>query len=239
MNRNALSARFAAVEQVLEVAQPHALLVEQVVVLAAAVQPAPELEHAVLHRQQPVGVVEDERHVGHALGAALLGARPDDVLALADAERAALLAERPAERVREVRLARAVGPDHRADPGPELDQGPLGERLEALDAEAEEAGRGGHDAGSPSASGVRRVDRLALGEHGLGVAGAALAALTAARAARAARRSALSTSSAWAAADVSATRREGPSPVPRTRPSTSTSIRNRFSWSGPTASRRW
>ena len=47
----------------------------------------------------------------------------------------------------------------------------------------------------------------------------------------------------WAAeelaADVSAIRRDGPSPVPSTRPFTRTSIRNCFSWSGPTASSRW
>ena len=45
-----------------------------------------------------------------------------------------------------------------------------------------------------------------------------------------------SISSASAAADVSAIRRDGPSPTPSTRPSTTTSIRNCFSWSGPTAS---
>ena len=60
---------------------------------------------------------------------------------LADAERPALLAERPAERVGEVALARAVGPDDGADPAAELDERPLGERLEALDAEREEPGR--------------------------------------------------------------------------------------------------
>ena len=41
---------------------------------------------------------------------------------------------------------------------------------------------------------------------------------------------------AWAAADVSAVRRDGPSPAPSTSPSTQTSIRNDFSWSGPDAS---
>ena len=76
MNRNALSARCARVEQVDEVAQPDPLLVEEVVVLAAAVQPPAELEDLEVDRQQAVAVVEDERHVGHALGGALLRARP-------------------------------------------------------------------------------------------------------------------------------------------------------------------
>ena len=57
-----------AVQQVDEVAQPHALAVEQVVVLARAVEAPAELDHAVLDRQQGVAVVEHERHVGHALG---------------------------------------------------------------------------------------------------------------------------------------------------------------------------
>ena len=96
------------VEQVDEVAQADALLVEQVLVLAAAEQPAAELEHLEVDRQQAVAVVEDERHVGHALGRALLGAGPDDVLGLARAQGATLLAERPAQRVGEVALAGAV-----------------------------------------------------------------------------------------------------------------------------------
>ena len=107
------------------------------------IQPPAELEDLEVDRQQAVGVVEDERDVGHALGGALLRAGPDDVLGLARAERAALLAERPAERVGEVALARAVRPDDRADAAAELDVGPLGERLEALEAEREEARRRG------------------------------------------------------------------------------------------------
>ena len=46
------------VEQVDEVAQPDPLLVEQVVVLAGAVQPPAELQDLEVDRQQAVGVVE-------------------------------------------------------------------------------------------------------------------------------------------------------------------------------------
>ncbi len=94
-----------AVQQVDEVAEPHALLVEQVVVLTGSVEPAAQLHNRVLHGEQGVAVVEHQCDVGHPLGAALLGSRPDHVLALADPEGPALLAERPAERVREIRLA--------------------------------------------------------------------------------------------------------------------------------------
>ena len=56
------------VEQVDQVAQPDPALVEEVVVLARAIQPPTELEDPEIDRQQAVGVVEDERHVGHPLG---------------------------------------------------------------------------------------------------------------------------------------------------------------------------
>ena len=138
-----------AVQQVDEVAQPHALAVEEVVVLARAVEAPAELDHAVLDRQQGVAVVEHERHVGHALGRPLLGARPDHVLGAPDPERSPLLAQRPAERVGEVGLARSVGPDDGADARAELHQRALGERLEPLDAQPEQPGRGGHEP-SPS-----------------------------------------------------------------------------------------
>ena len=51
-----------------------------------------------------------------------------------------------------LRLARAVGPDDRADAGPELDEGALGEGLEALDPQPQQARRGTHDGSSASAS---------------------------------------------------------------------------------------
>jgi hypothetical protein len=70
------------VEQVDQVAQPDALLVQEVLVLATAVQPAAELEHLEVDRQQTVGVVQDERDVGHALGRPLLRPGPDEVLGL-------------------------------------------------------------------------------------------------------------------------------------------------------------
>ena len=115
------------VEQVDEVAQADPLLVEQVVVLAGAVQAPAELEHREVDRQQPVGVVDDQRHVGHALGGAAVGAGPDDVLRLARSQGTTLFPERPAQRVGQVALARPVGADDGADAATELDVGALGE----------------------------------------------------------------------------------------------------------------
>ena len=97
------------VEQVDQVAQPDAGLVEQVVVLARAIEAPAELEDLELDREQAVGVVDDQRDVGHPLRGPLLRSGPDDVLGLARAKRPALLAERPAQGVGEVALARPVG----------------------------------------------------------------------------------------------------------------------------------
>ncbi len=65
-----------SVEQVDEVAQPDPALVEEVVVLAGAIQPPTELEDREVDGQQAIAVVEDERDVGHALGRPLLRTRP-------------------------------------------------------------------------------------------------------------------------------------------------------------------
>ena len=136
MNRKALSARLPASSRSTRSRRRMLLAVEQVLVLARAEQPPAELDLAVVDRQQPVLVVDDERHVGHAGGRACRRAGEDDVLRAARAQRSALLAERPAQRVGEVALAAAVGPDDGADARPELDQRRLGERLEADQAQS-------------------------------------------------------------------------------------------------------
>ena len=106
------------VEQVDQVAQPDPALVEEVVVLARAVQPAAELEHLEVDRQQPVGVVEDERDVRHALGGALVRAGPDDVLGLR--ERSARPCSPSAQRRASARLLLPdpFGPTTALMPGP-------------------------------------------------------------------------------------------------------------------------
>ena len=98
-------------------------------------------------------------------------------------------------------------------PGPELDQRALGERLEPLDAQAEQPGRRGHEpspvAASDASSAATILGAVRVGRIGRGPFAAPG---DAAFAARDAARSWRSTSSAWAAADVSAIRRDGPSP---------------------------
>ena len=199
------------IEQVDQVAQPDPALVEQVVVLARAIQPATEFEDAELDRQQAVGVVEDERDVGHPLRRPLLRAGPDDVLRLARPEGPTLLAERPAQGIGEVALARPVGADDGADAGAEFDARPLGERLEALQSGGPAGAAGPADRAASSGA---SVEPGGPGTRSPRAAGPAPGPPRPSR-----RRDATD-----------------PSPLPSISPSTQTSIRNDFSWSGPVAS---
>ncbi len=58
------------VQQVHQVAQPELLAVQQELVLAGAEEPPTQLDLTEVDRQQSVLVVQDERHIGHALCAA-------------------------------------------------------------------------------------------------------------------------------------------------------------------------
>ena len=138
------------VEQLDEVLQAHPLAVDEVVVLARAEEAAAHLEDGEVDGDQAVGVVEDEDDVRHAQRGTPLRPGEDDILGAPGAERPALLSERPAERIGEVALAGTVGTDDGVDAGNELDDGPLGERLEALETERLETRRAAHGAGSSS-----------------------------------------------------------------------------------------
>src|SRR5262249_7911806 len=131
-----------------------------------------------------------------------------------------LLAERPAQCVGQVALAAPVRADDRADPPAELDVGALGERLEPVQAESQQAWRrrprGRVGRGPAFTRPVGPIDPVALLDQALFLRGRGR-------------------SMPSPAAAVSAIGRDGPSPVPRWLPSTQTSIRNDFSWSGPVA----
>ena len=148
-----------AIEEVDEVAQADALAVEEVLVLARAVQSPAQLDLAEVDRQEGVGVVEDQGDVGHPERGALLGAGEDDVFALARPKGATLLTEGPAKGVGEVALARSVRADDGADARSELDGGPLGERLEAVEPQAQEA--------APTPSPGRTVAMSLARSHGV------------------------------------------------------------------------
>ena len=115
-----------------DVAQPDLRAVDEEFALARAVGAARHLHFAEADAERVVLVVERERHLGHAERLAPVVADEDHVLGLRRAQRLrTLLAERPADRVHEIRLAGPIGTDERGDPGLEHDLGLIGERLEA------------------------------------------------------------------------------------------------------------
>ena len=154
----ALLADARAGQQVDHVPQPDARPIQVVLALARAVQPASDGDLGHSRREAPLGVFEHQRHLGQAERGAALPAGEDDVLRAAPAELArALLAEHPAHRLRQVRLARAVGADDGGDARSELQGGPRGEGLEPVELEASQAhgrlGRRDRAGAAPAAPG--------------------------------------------------------------------------------------
>ncbi len=121
-------------QELLDVEQPHDLAVDAVFALAAAEDRATDLDLGHRHGDLARGVVDHQLHLGHAERRARRRPGEDDVSHVPAAEGArALLAERPADRVHQVRLARSVGTDDHADARDELQNGFVRERLEAAD----------------------------------------------------------------------------------------------------------
>ena len=122
-------------EQLVHVLQTAGLLVDVIFALTAAVVP-PGHRHLRLvpGGENVLGVVDDQRHLGKAHLVALLGAAEDDVLHLGATELAAvLLAHDPADGVRDVGLAGAVGTHDGGDVLAEVEHGFLREGLKSLD----------------------------------------------------------------------------------------------------------
>ena len=120
-------------EQLLDVEQPARRAVDHVLRVTRAEQRPGDRDLGELDRQQPGGVVDRERHLGPAERGPVGGAGEDDVVHLGAAQRPGTLgAEHPRDRVDDVRLARAVRPDHDADARFELERRLVGEGLEAL-----------------------------------------------------------------------------------------------------------
>ena len=130
----ALLAHAGVQEELRHVLQPDGLAVDVVLALAAAVV-APGHGHlGLLHGGEDVGaVVDDQRHLGEARLGPLGGTAEDDVLHLGAPEAlGALLAHDPADGVRDVGLAGAVGTHDGGDVLAEVQRGLIGERFEPL-----------------------------------------------------------------------------------------------------------
>ena len=119
-------------QQLVEVEESARRAVEQVLRCPVAIEPAGHRDLVEIERQETVGVVERERHLGATEPRAGRSAGEDDIVHLLGAQRRGRLsAHHPRERVEQVGLPRAVRPDHDVHPGVELEAGAVGERLEA------------------------------------------------------------------------------------------------------------
>ena len=114
-------------EEILDVPKPAHAFVEEVFALSGAIEPAGH-PHLAPRDVQPSVIVEDETYFGQSHRLAGRRAVKDDVFHLLPAESlGALLAQRPAYGVRDVRLAAAIGADDAGDAGEDLDLSPLRE----------------------------------------------------------------------------------------------------------------
>ena len=124
-------------EQLLDVEQPAGGAVDGVLGAAVAEHRPRDRDLGVVDRQRAVGVVDGQRDLGATQRRTAGGAGEDDVLHLAAAQAlGALLPHHPGERVDDVGLAGAVGPDDAGDARLEAHRGRRGEGLEALQGQA-------------------------------------------------------------------------------------------------------
>lgn len=120
-------------EQLLHVHQTATAAVDFVLAGAVAEHPPGDRHLGVLDGQRVVGVVDGDGDLGAAQRRARAGPGEDDVFHLAAAQRLGpLLAHHPGQRVDDVGLARAVGPDDRGDARLETQSRRRGKGLEAL-----------------------------------------------------------------------------------------------------------
>ncbi len=121
----------------LQIAQAHAATVDEILIIAGAGSAASERHLAVGQRQQPVAVIDRQRHLGQAGGGTAAAAAEQEILSALGAQRGvALLAEHPAHSVGDIALAGAIRADDGGDAGAELKDRARGKGFEALDFEA-------------------------------------------------------------------------------------------------------
>ena len=103
-------------EQLMDVAQAARRLVEQILALAVAENAPRHTDFLPLGAKMPRASAEGQRHLRHPHRSPRVRAAENDVRHLAAAQRLGrLLAQAPADRVEDVRLAATIRADHRSD----------------------------------------------------------------------------------------------------------------------------
>ena len=130
----ALAAHAGVHEQLVHVLEPHGLLIDVILRLAAAVVAAGDRYlRLVAGRKNVLRIVDDQRHLCEAHLVPRLRTSEDHILHLGAAELAAvLLAHDPADGVGDVGFAGAVGPHDGGDVLAEVQHRLIGKRLEPL-----------------------------------------------------------------------------------------------------------
>ena len=119
-------------KQIANVLEPRRRAIDQIFRLAGTIDAAADLHVVGVEREHTPGVVKIEQGLGKLGGFAVGRAVEDDVGHLLSAKTfGALVAENPLDRIDDVALARAVGPDHAGDARREIKTGAVGEALEA------------------------------------------------------------------------------------------------------------
>ncbi len=127
-------------EDIQHVAVAHLGAVEEVLVLSGAVSAAPDHHLRELQGQDPLRVVDGDQYLGQAHARPPARAGKDHVFGRLGSQRVvALLAHDPADGVRDVALAAAVGADHGGNAVTELEHGACGKALEAVQLQAFQA----------------------------------------------------------------------------------------------------
>ena len=132
-DRVAVAAEAGVHQKAVDVLEAHVLAVDRILALAAAVVAAGQHDLRRGAVKNMGGVVDDERDLGKAQSAALLGAAENHVLHLRAAQGlGALLAHDPEDRVGDVGFAGAVGSDNGRDVLFKCEAGLVREGLEPL-----------------------------------------------------------------------------------------------------------
>ena len=126
-----LRAQARARQQIADVAQPAGIVIDQILALAATIDPPRDLDLRRIDGQKAAGVVQRERDLGGVHSPAGGRAVENDVGHFFAAEALdALLAKDPLDGIDDVRLSRPVGTDDDGNPGGEFEPRPVGEALE-------------------------------------------------------------------------------------------------------------
>jgi hypothetical protein len=123
-----------AIEELVEVAKPDALSVQQILLASTAICAACNLNLCEREVKEAIVVGDAERYLCKSELTTLLGAGKDDFVHTLGTDPATRFTECPAKCINDVRLAAPVRADDRGDAWGEGDRGLVGERLEPAEA---------------------------------------------------------------------------------------------------------